>query len=229
MSATARGAKAPAPVSLQPQALQDILRLGFAQHRSSQLEVLFQGAVRERRVRVADAGGLQPLLAPAPSPRWRRARRASRGRRLRVRDQREARCDPSAPWLCGRQRRSGSKAASRTEPCEQCRHYVFERVCGLRPVCLVLVVRDFESGAVGRHHPVDVGGLHIAVRRRLTSSAPSIAAKVWLQHAWFLNVMRVMWKSRPSAASQRPGRGCRPWRRRIQPSRRASQRRLRAP
>src|SRR3954462_12792967 len=33
--------------------------------------------------------------------------------------------------------------------------------------------------------------------RPLSASAPSIAANVCPQHAWFLNVMRVMLKSRP--------------------------------
>src|SRR5207247_11356005 len=33
------------------------------------------------------------------------------------------------------------------------------------------------------------------------ASAPSMAAKACPQQAWFLNVMRVMWKSRPSVAS----------------------------
>ena len=35
----------------------------------------------------------------------------------------------------------------------------------------------------------------------LSASAPSIAAKVWPQQVWFLNVMRVTWNSRPSVAS----------------------------
>ncbi len=36
--------------------------------------------------------------------------------------------------------------------------------------------------------------------RRTSSSAASIAAKVWPQPMWFLKVRRVMWKSRPSVS-----------------------------
>ena len=38
--------------------------------------------------------------------------------------------------------------------------------------------------------------------RERNASAPSIAANVWPQHAWFLNVMPVMWNSRPNVSMQ---------------------------
>ena len=215
MRATARGENSACArfIRAATSRAQHLACLRLAEHRRDQLEVLLlEHAVGKRRVRIADARGLQPLLALAA--------RADRDARLRACAGNAASSSGSTrglDFLHAALRVAGSASRSRFKSREahaamrqRGRDDVFEREASLR--------RRARRSRSARPRAPPCRSRPRSARcppactcmRFFSSSAPSIAAKVWPQHAWFLNVMRVMWKSLPRVARPFPSRGLSP-------------------